>query len=89
MSTHVSLAEREEMLRLRLEGMNNVAIAKAVKRTHTSVTNSIGPPGSTSKEATWRKCNLCGKQFFSEWYGNRKCGTCLKTTRAWSSSMEP
>ena len=89
MSVRVTQPEREEMLRLRRErGLNNAQIALVVGRTHFAVTHSIGPSGSTSETANWRKCQMCGKRFLSTWNGNRRCGLCLRIARGWNSSFE-
>ncbi len=86
----VSQAEREEMLRLRIDkGMNNHQIAEAIGRSQYSVTTSIGPPGTTLGTAKWRNCLKCQKRFLSASNGNWLCGTCGKQNRAMSSSLEP
>ena len=89
MTIRVTQPEREKMLRLRMEGMNNSEIAKALHRTNSSVTNSIGKKKGSLESDKWRKCLMCGKKFLSAWAGNRKCRMCNKVTQGMSSSLEP
>ena len=90
MTVRVTQAERENMLRLRVDqGLNNTQIAAAVGRTHFAVTHSIGLSGTTSPTAKWRRCQMCRKRFLSEWAGNRRCGLCLRIAQGMSASLEP